>query len=168
MKGQIINSLCLIFTLSAFSIPIGDHAIYIGVIGIEHNVASKQSKLQFKIFSDDLHDAIRLEYQAKDPIDSMHTIDYQVYIQDYLNQHFRMSIDNQPITINNIESHKEGEALFVETIVITPMEWHVIEISTDILLDIFPTQQNIVQLNNCGHKRFAKLSKNETGVVFQF
>ena len=167
MKWLILSSLFLNILFTPASL-IEDHAIYISVIEINHAPHSEEASIQFKIFKDDLNDAIRNQYQKVYQIDSLQNFDYQQNIGDYLNHHFTLFVNRNNANFHSFNFALEGDAVFIHAVFESQPEWQQVTIQSDLLLDLFPTQQNMVHIKNGAENRFAKLSQNKQQVDFAF
>jgi hypothetical protein len=167
MKWLILSSLFLNILFTPASL-IEDHAIYISVVEINHVPDAEEASIQYKIFKDDLNDAIHHQYQKIFPIDSIQNIHYQQNISDYLNDHFILNINRSRANFYSFTFALEGDAVFIHAVFKSQPEWQQVTIQSDLLLDLFPTQQNMVHLKSGKENRFAKLSQKKQQVDFLF
>lgn len=167
MKWPILSSF-LFYILSAPGSLGNDHAIYISVIEINHDLEAKEASIQFKIFKDDLNDAVRNQYQEHHDIDSVQSVHYQMGISNYLIEHFILFINRNKVSFHSFTFNLEEDAVFVQARFKAQADWKQITIQSDLLLELFPTQQNIIHLKNGKENRFAKLSRKQQQIDFVF
>ncbi|MTI38130.1 DUF6702 family protein [Fulvivirga lutimaris] len=157
-------SLLTIFALSFFTLVASSantyHAIYISVTEIElHH--SELSTVSIKIFSDDLKAAIQ-NFSGKSTTEPDATFIDQnkEAVSSYINKYFQLSLNNKKVTLEYIDHTLEGDAYFINfgfrmNAPISPLS-----IKAEYLMELFPTQQNVVKINFENEQRFLKFDSS--------
>ncbi|MEM7368263.1 MAG: DUF6702 family protein [Bacteroidota bacterium] len=152
--------------MNGLSLPIDPtHAIYIGVISIEQESGTdaEMARMEIKVFSDDLEDAIanfsgkRLSVDTKQACEST-----QIALQTYFSQHLNLRINGLEHSINWDSCEIVGDTHRIHLSFPAIPKWEQIEIQASFFLELFPTQTNIIKIVYDGKKRFGKLSGNST------
>lgn len=165
MKWLLISSLCWVFMAPVKQGP--GHALYISVISVEHEEDERGATVQFKIFKDDLNDAIYNECTRRHEIDQIDHADYQRDIKSYLNNHFKLYVNDGEAELHPDAFEIQGDAAFISCTASVPADWMKTKIEATILYELFPTQQNMIQYRDGKVKRFDRLSKRNCSVVYQ-
>ena len=75
-----------------------DHALYIGVINIEHQEGTSISKMAIKVFSDDLQNGLKNEFNWKElPNLSVACDVHSIALQQYFQNHLTIWINKEPV-----------------------------------------------------------------------
>lgn len=165
MKWLLISSLLWILPVAAGFLP--EHALYIAVISIEHEQGASTAMIQFKIFKDDLSDAVYNESARRHHIDQIESIGYQKDIKRYLKHHFNILINEEQVSFKPVSFEIQADAAFISCTSTVPEKWKKAEIQATILYELFPTQQNMIHFRDGKNKQFARLSLEKSRVVFE-
>jgi len=138
------------------------HAFYVSITDVEYQAENKSLKVQVKIFSNDLEDDIRnLSGEVINLQDGVNTQE-SLRVDNYLFQRMKLLIDGKPPELRLTSCKVEGDAVFSIYEGELRKEPKDLEISSHILLELFPTQSNIVRLKNGTWKGLVKLNKQQT------
>lgn len=157
--------LTMIFSTSGFYFnpvfEMEDHAIYISVVEIEQD-ANNKGLVSIKVFEDDLGDALRNFSGDKVPIDLTGDCGgHADVINDYFNKYSLISIDGKAIQLELNSCEIMGDSYWLNFSSETPMRWHDVYVKTVFLMELFPTQTNIISVDYQGEKRMFKLTKSQ-------
>ena len=145
------------------------HAIYISVVSIDHLPGSENSELCLKVFSDDLIDALRVfspdseihsETDLKGQVDSL--------LSEFGNYHFKFIINGQQSEMTYLRSEGNGESTFLYYQMRCPKTWLEVIAQTNLLIDIFPDQKNIIRISDGPNQRYLNLSKKNQKEAVRF
>lgn len=158
----------LLLSFSAFSLnekPV-DHAIYISVTEIEL-LENQPSKVSIKIFTDDLKAAIQnFSGNARVVSDEEYVNINKEVIAAYINKHLILSSNDQNLKFKYQSHTLEGDAYFLNFDFNLKSGSSSLSIKAEYLMELFPTQQNVVKINFDGDNRFLKFdSSTETQTV---
>ncbi len=164
------NSLrCIVFcpaillAMSDFDRP--EHAIYLSVIEVEV-IASGESKLRIKIFSDDLQNALRNfsnDYQHHDL--QHYFAQNQALAEQYFQAHLKISVNRKPVSMSLQNFTIENDAHFVTFSMSTPTSPNKMEVQADFLMELFPTQTNVVKVLYRDEAYYLKFTKGTASQV---
>lgn len=146
-----------------------EHAIYIGILHIDHLQNSARAELSIKVFQDDLQDALRqtgdlkkIEHQA-----DFYTV-HEKAIEQYFQKHIQCQVNQQVIDIHLKKGKAINDVYQFYFDLNCPQTWTSMDIQANFLMELFPAQSNIVQLNDGNNKRFGRLTKSMEKLHFDF
>ena len=149
--------------------PDQSHAIYISVINVDHLPGSESAELCLKVFSDDLLDALRVfspeseihsESDLKKHVDSL--------LSEFGNYHFQFTINGQQSEMTYLRSEDNGESTFLYYQMKCPKKWSEVVAQSNLLIDIFPDQKNIIRISEGSNQRYLNLSKKNQKETVKF
>ena len=121
-----------------------DHAIYVSVLEID------SQQLKVKVFSDDLHDALRNDSSS---------------IEEYFQKKIKLHINEQLIDFNLKEVSEEGESQWITFKMKTPAVWNSFYLQADYLMELFPDQTNVVKVMD-ESTRYFRLNQSNPSCSF--
>ena len=143
------------------------HKFYVSVTQVEY-VKEKQS-LQFisRIFIDDFENMLQKRFDEavilNNGKDSEQT---QLYIQKYLKDKIKVSINGKTETITYIGNEYENDIMYCYFEIENIPEIETIQVTNEVLFDLFSDQQNIMRLKiNDTHKTFVLIPEEKTGLL---
>ena len=146
-----------LFALSLFLQP--EHALYISVTDIFYQESQQELEVQFKIFTDDLEDGLRANQnqilELEDGVDEKEAL----VVHNYLLDKVEIFLDGKAPPVNMISCKLEGDAIFALYKGKLESQPNKLEIYNKILLDLFPTQKNIIRLRGKSPVGFLNLDK---------
>jgi len=126
-----------------------DHAFYISVIDIKHIASSRKASLTVKVFTDDMCDALRNALKSKDALDAqLLCSDHNEDISDYFAAHMSLDLNGSKVPVNFNTCKIIGDTYQLSFKVDCPTEWRELKITADFLMELFPTQSQMVHINN--------------------
>ncbi len=145
----------LFFLLSTFSMGFADtHAIYLSVV--ELNYKKEATEITVKVFIDDLEDALhnltkeRREIGNCDALKDAITTYFSRYLKVHVN---KIGFD---YSWKGCEVKEDSIWLYFTGINVDSM--HELRVKADYLMELFPTQTNVIQIIQGESKRFMKLT----------
>lgn len=145
-----------------------DHAIYVSVIEIEKSEELAYTELRFKIFADDLEDAIYNHSGKRTDLLKADCENSHRLIENYLDDHFNLIINNTNISRKYQGCELNDISLWLEFTMETPPDWNEVVLSADYLMELFPTQNNVASISFDSEKRFFRLTNNKTSETVRF
>lgn len=152
----LLTFLILVLVLSAFRSP--EHAIYLSLteIAIEEDTSS----LRVKVFSDDLQNALRNfggSYQHQN-LENFFGLNQPLAAQ-YFQEHLQIRIDGIPVALS-LKSHSiENDAHFITFHFPSRDMPEKIQIKADFLMELFPTQTNVIKVQLNQEHKYLKCTK---------
>lgn len=145
------------------------HNVYITIVEIKRADPASNVTIVIKIFTDDLEDAIKADY-GKDVMcrTPQQLSQHRSFIERYINDHFKLTINEQVKGFEYYALTNEDIATFVELLTVVKGDIHQVTVETDILLNLFPNQQNIVSLDINGKKDFLRLNNSKRSGELQY
>lgn len=145
-----------------------DHALYISVTEIELH-ENEASKVSIKIFTDDLKAAIQ-NYSGSGATtsDEVYFNSNTAEITSYLNKYFQLKIENQAIELKYQTFTIEGDACFINLTFTSTKSFSSLSLKAEYLMELFPTQQNVVKINFENEKRFLKFDSSTDAQTINF
>lgn len=144
----------------------GEHEFYVSVIEVKHSAQTQSVNCRIRVFSDDLQVGLQSEYDlaATPPLPGLCT-DHNAHINGFLSNHVSLSINDIPRKVSSIRCITEGD--------IHSLEWQVDSISSiqtlylraDYLMDIFPTQTQMIHFSSGEEKRTLRLTKDSPAAL---
>jgi hypothetical protein len=153
----------IIISLCSFSA----HKYYIALTEIEHNPKSQSVQMIMNVFMDDIELAINKDYHTNLQLASKNEVqNVDSLFEKYLNEHFKIKINNSPSTYKYIGKEYDGDIIFFYLEIENITEVKVIEIQNDVLTKYFPDQQNLVKAKINGTRKSLFLTKkNDKGLL---
>ncbi|MEL7005749.1 MAG: DUF6702 family protein [Bacteroidota bacterium] len=155
------------FQNSQVEVNYDDHAIYVSVIEIVKSEENYGGTVKVKVFMDDLQDAIyhrtenRRSYrggcQANDE-----------ELQDYFENYLKLSINSSPVEIKLFDCERLEDAIWLNFEFENEDDWAELQISANYLMELFPTQTNVVSIRNAADQQFTRLNKSNSSARFTF
>lgn len=138
-----------------------EHAIYLSLT--EVNISSTaNSQVRVKVFSDDLQNALR------NFSDAYQHNGLQQYFEEnkelaarYFDRHFALKVNQQRLDLLLTGHSIENDAHFIDFRFICPDPLQRLEVRADFLMELFPTQTNVVKITKNDQPLYLKLVKNQ-------
>lgn len=149
--------------------PMPDHAFYIAVIEIQHDTHSGHADLTVKVFSDDMQDALRNTWQGKEPFETKQACtDYAEHLAAYFATHMSLQINGDPTPFHLNACEEVGDTYQLAFTLDCPEEWNALSITADFLMELFPTQSQMVHITHNGDTVTARLTARHKSHTITF
>ncbi len=149
-KIKLVFLSILIIGLCSFTLV---HKFYVSVTQVEYIESQKSLQIISRIFVDDLEDLLRERYDERIRLDkNRETPTADKYLRTYLSKKMVFEVNGQPVTFSYIGKEYEDELMicYLEIENVTTLK--TIEVTNQLLLDLFDEQQNIIHVKS-GNKR---------------
>jgi hypothetical protein len=145
------------------------HPIHVTVTEIEFDREDKMLKIMMRVFIDDFELALRehANQPALDVLDEKNGMTKQM-VSGYLEQHFRITLDNKAQKINYLGHEKESDAFIFYIEVVNVKKWKTIGIFNDILTGLHDDQSNLVHVTANGGVKSLRLTRNTSSDKLSF
>lgn len=164
-----VCQICWSLLLLTSAIP-ADHAIYIGVVQVEHRQEDKIAQINVKVFEDDLRDAVRAaypdEYRPGAIADFCTT--HRAQVARYFRRHLRCEINGAPAALSLRSGLLEQDVYLLQFTLPCPGRWKSTRIQADFFMELFPAQSNVIHLLHGQEKRFARLTRQQATITFNW
>ena len=137
------------------------HAFYISIMDIQYESSKQQLTVRYKIFTDDLESGIRaLENEPIRLQDGINREEEQ-RIQNYLSTKTKIQINNSSPELQLSSHSLEGDATFI--VFTSPCDTRPshVSVQSEILVDLFPSQRNVVRYKDEKVQKMLSLSKGK-------
>jgi len=160
-----ILRLYILFLFFLLSLALHSHPVHISVTSIEYNAKKKHFLVAFKIFYDDLEDAIYLSTSNRISFDKDCEKLTNKAAVDYLSANFQIIINDKhkPRRIKFIRRETNNEAMwFYYNIPVTVKDFEKVTVINNIITDLYPDQTNLVILKIGDFEQGCTLNINNT------
>ena len=161
--------LSLVVVLFVLSSAFTFHKFYVGVFQIDYFKEKKAVQITTRLFIDDLEKALHKKHNRHFYITTKDEVaDANTYIAKYLEEKLKIKINNKIQTIQFLTKEQE------ENIVICYLKINFkdnikdLEITNNVLSDIFSEQQNLVHLNINSNKKTILFTNTETNQKLKY
>lgn len=158
----------MIIILSFLSAVLAFHPIHVSVTEITYDESEKELEIISRIFVDDLEAAIRNaknkpDLNLREPGNSTRL---DQLIGEYLQQHFKISLDGKPQTVLYLGHEFESEAMLCYIQVKNVKKWNIVEIHNSVITELHDDQSNMVHVTVRDKVKSLRLMKdNPTGTL---
>ena len=146
--------------LFSLMLPKLDHAIYVSLTAVEIHEHLEWSA-QLQLFYDDLEDAIQNQEGKRPTLSQTQLPVYFGSIARYISDHFFMQYDGHQMTYHLNKVYRENELVVIELVGDEKWPTHEVEITNDLLLEIFESQKNIVKVKALDKVRMLYFKKGQ-------
>mgnify|MGYP001105685522 CR=1 FL=1 len=163
MKFKKYVALILIIPLLAFSL----HKYYISLCEIEYVSEQQSVQITLGMFIDDIEFTLNKDHNTELNIaTNEETNNIDTYFKNYLNQHFKININEQDKSYNYIGKEYDDDIVRFYLEIPNIKQLNSIQVSNTSLLRYFENQQNIIKIyaNNI-NKTFYLNKKNDKGLL---
>lgn len=146
-----------------------EHPFHVSVIEINHNAADKTLEISCKIFTDDFEKVLARNYKTKvDLINPPNKAAMDTLIKKYLFSHLTIKANGRPVVFDYLGFENDHEAAFgyIEVPNVTTLSK--VDISTNIMYDMFDDQMNIFHVIVNGNRKSTKLNYPDKETVISF
>lgn len=145
-----------------------DHAIYLSVAEVEHKKSKTEAQIKIKVFTNDIEDALFNESQQRIKLSESSAFDHKKDIQAYFLNHFQFSINSEKQAINFSHAEFAGDAVWFYFNLSCPYSWKEVYIKADYLMEMFPTQSNVISIAHYSKKQFVRLTNSKKSDTITF
>ncbi len=160
---KIVISIVVVLLLSSFNTV---HKYYISNTQIEYVEEKKSVQIITRIFIDDFENTLKERYDEHLTFDDKDSKLIDAYIQKYLTAKLKIKINDKYQLLNFIGKEIEMGIVKCYLEIEDVDEVNALEITNQILFDLFTEQQNIIKLNvNSQKKSFVLTKQNDKSVL---
>ncbi len=145
------------------------HPFYVSICQVNYNQQNQSLEISVKIFVDDLLVALSEEGHEKlyigEDKENEHTDEY---IFNYLTDKIHFSVNENEVQANFVGKEMEKDVVWTYLEINDIAQLNDIEVSCNLLTDVFSDQSNIIQVNKNGKIKNLLLSKRDTSGRLNF
>ena len=142
------------------------HALYLSVMDISYEAEGHELRVKYKIFTDDLEAGVRALSGELIALQDGISREEASRVQAYLQEKCQVEA-SQALTWELISCENQSDATFIELRAEFKGALSQLRISNSLLIDLFPTQRNIVRLRNGDKQQLLSLSVKKQKGTFQ-
>jgi len=162
----------IIYGLSLLNLDSKDlssnHAIYVSVLEIEQVSEGETAKIMVKIFANDLEDAIFNQSEKRLDLLTGSCDQNAASLLSYFYDHLQLSINGKLQKYSFISCEINDTSLWLTFEFKSPSKWGELAITADYLMELFPTQSNVVSIKYHGDKRMFRMTNSATHQKLNF
>ena len=145
------------------------HPIHVSVTEINHNTTDKTLEISCKLFTDDFEKVLAQVYKTKvDLINPPDRPAMEKLVSDFIQKHLTLKIDDKPVTLSYLGYEKDNDAVYSYFQVENISAVKKINITNNILHEMFTDQINLMHVIVNGTRKSVKLDYPEKEAVFSF
>lgn len=163
LKGMAI--LFLVVTTMSFTA----HKFYVSITKIEYVPQSKSLQIITKVFIDDMEDMLQARYGESVALGPERETKADAdLLEKYILQKLTVNVDNKQVALSYLGHEYENDIVksYIEAIPISEMKK--IEVSNEILFDLFDEQQNIIHVKKLKKRRSMVLERDNPKGLLNF
>ncbi len=135
-----------------------EHAMYLSVLEIEQLDGNNKGTIKIKIFANDLEDAIFNFSKKRIDLSKGECENEKVLITNYFKNHLKIINGDDLLAYNLTSCEVNDISIWLSFDLNTVGNWTTVNIKADYLMELFPTQSNIVNVIHNGEKRMFRLT----------
>lgn len=164
-----ISFFLLVGSISTLFVPKHDHAIYLSVVEVVHEKSTTVAQIKIKVFTNDMEDALFNESNQRMKLSEVTTFElYKPDIQAYFSNHFQISINNKKQALLLSRAELTGDAVWFYFNMSCTDSWKEVSIKADYLMELFPTQSNVISVEHESKKQFLRLTASKKSDTVKF
>ncbi len=159
----------LFYFLSVLSISAMAHPFYVSICQIDYNKTTHSLEVSVKTFADDL--ILGLENAGASKIflgEEKENPKTDTFIFNYLKSNLKLKVNGQSVDFSIIGKEMETDVVWTYLEVDGISELSTIEVECTILIEVFDTQSNIIQINDGNGIQNLLLNKRKTSDILFF
>ncbi|NHM01810.1 DUF6702 family protein [Flavobacterium difficile] len=161
-----ISCLLLLFVfLSSFYL----HKFYVGVFQVDYIKEKKAVQITARLFIDDLEKALYKKHNKHFYITTKEEIaESNKYIANYLEEKLKIKINNKTQIFQFLTKEQEDNVIICYLKINCKEKIKDLDITNNVLTDIFNEQQNLVHLNIDGNKKTLLFTNSENNQKLKY
>ncbi|MGB0891355.1 MAG: DUF6702 family protein [Flavobacteriaceae bacterium] len=163
MKYKKAYILLLVIPLLSFSI----HKYYLSLTQIEYNKEEKSVQIIMNVFMDDIELALNKTYNIDLRLTTKKELkDNDKYFSEYLSKKLHLKVNDNPVSFKYLGKEYEGDLVYFYLEIKNINDIKTINVTNQVLMDYFPTQQNLIKSKvNKKHKSLLLTKEDDKGLL---
>lgn len=146
-----------------------NHAIYIGVVQIDHQEGDSIAQIQVKVFADDFSNCLQNAFpNGAFFVEQSLCTDRSEAIESYFNQHLQCEINQQTSSLKLKKCQQEQDSYWLAFEMVCPRKWASATVTASFFMELFPTQSNVIQIKSNTQQQFGKTNLENQQYSFPF
>ncbi|MDT7832051.1 hypothetical protein RQM59_06645 [Flavobacteriaceae bacterium S356] len=160
------------YILLLFLIPLfafNAHKYYLSLTQIEYKSDTESIQIILNIFIDDMETALNDIHNIDLQLDTKKELkESDTYFKEYLKKNLHLKTKSKELTFNYLGKEYEGDNIFFYLEIEGVKSLESLEISSSILIEHFPKQQNLIKAKANGVNRSKLLTKKNDKALLKF
>jgi len=157
------------FPSGSHSYPFADHALYLSLVEVDHKNFGSTATIKIKVFANDMEDAIMNASNKRiDFLDPTNCTKDKPMVEAYFLEHFMYTINGERATLVFTKCEPNGDAVWFYFKINCPDRWSQVDIKADFLMELFPTQSNVITIYHGEEKRFLRITNSHPNEMVTF
>ena len=166
---SIVRRLFLLLAIGLWLTAFSLHPYYMSVTELEYKPAEKEVQVACKIFTDDLEEALKREFNKKvDIVNAAQKKENEQLLQRYLQKHLKLQLDNKAVALDFFGFEEEGEAIWIYLLAKNTAAFKSATVFNDVLYSYREDQLNIIHFKNKGERKSYRLNYPNNQVSFSW
>ena len=145
------------------------HKYYLSLTQIDYNEKSKALQVTMNVFIDDFELTMNNTFNKQFNLNTKNElVDSEKFFNQYLQEHFKIKLEGQPISFNYIGRKYEGDVVFFYLEFEGVTDVKSIEIENTVLFEYFADQKNLIKLKIKGEFDSLLLTKGKRKGLLNF
>lgn len=145
------------------------HKYYLSLTQIDYNEKSKALQVTMNVFIDDFELTMNNTFNKQFNLNTKNElVDSEKFFNQYLQEHFKIKLEGQPISFNYIGRKYEGDVVFFYLEFEDVTDVKSIEIENTVLFEYFADQKNLIKLKIKGEFDSLLLTKGKRKGLLNF
>lgn len=150
-------------------LPEKEHAIYLSMVEIAHIENSPTAQVKIKVFTNDMEDALANLFEERLQLTDKSTCrNASRYVEGYFAKYLKVSVNEKVKSLSLTGCEFLSDAIWFEFSLSSPGQWTSVAVNAPFLMELFPTQSNVVSIAYHGKRQFANLTKARPEQIFKF
>ncbi|WP_024768996.1 DUF6702 family protein [Aquimarina macrocephali] len=167
-----MNKILLLFlfvmsvSLSSFKTA---HKFYVSVTQVDYNEKQQSLQIVSRVFVDDIEELLKVRYDESTNLDKDEEspgVDKNLTI--YLNQKLQFVVNGEKVSFTFLGKEYEDDLIICYLEIENVTSLHTIEITNQVLMDLFEEQQNIVHVKKGNQRKSLILEKEKDLGMLKF
>jgi len=147
----------------------GFHPLHVSVVEINHNATDKTLEISCKLFTDDFEKVLTQNYKSKvDLINPSDRPAMEKLVNDFIRKHLTIKTNGKPVKLLYLGYEKDNDAIYSYFQADSIVAVKKIEVTNNILHELFADQINLMHVTVGGKRKSMKLDYPEKETVFSF
>lgn len=165
MKNKYIFLFIILLPLYSFNV----HKYYLSLTQIEYKSDAQSIQIILNVFIDDMETAINDIHEVDLQLDTKKELkESDTYFKEYLINNLHFKADNKALTFNYLGKEYEGDNIFFYLEIESVENLKTLEITSTILVEHFPKQQNLIKAKANDINRSRLLTKKNDKALLKF
>ncbi|WP_062053051.1 DUF6702 family protein [Aquimarina longa] len=164
-KTTLFFLLTLVFVLNSFKTI---HKFYVSVTQVEYNEQQESLQIISRIFIDDIKELLKERYDVTIEVGEKEDTKIDEYLSLYISKKLKFTVNDKEVPFTFIGKEYEDDLIicYLEIEHISFLE--TIEVTNQILMDLFEEQQNIIHVKKNNQRKSLILQKEKHLGVLNF